>query len=76
MKSLDKHSLVINNKHTSISLEETFWLALKAEAQAQGVTPSQLVSTIADARTSGSLSGAVRTYLFQRRQGEGDAAHG
>jgi predicted DNA-binding ribbon-helix-helix protein len=43
---LCKHSVEINGRQSSVSLEPEFWDALRAAAQAEGVTVSHLVSAI------------------------------
>ena len=60
-----KRSVVVAGKKTSVSLEDTFWLALK-EIAAQTRTPlGQLLDTIANGRDNANLSSAVRQYVMQ-----------
>lgn len=55
-----KRSVVVAGKKTSVSLEDTFWLALK-EIAAQSRTPlGQLLDKIAGERDNANLSSAVR----------------
>lgn len=64
---MKKHSLTIQGHVTSISLEDVFWEALKAEAAAQNRSLASLVAEIDMARTTG-LSSAIRVYLFEKAQ--------
>ena len=66
MKSaIIKRSVVVAGKKTSVSLEDTFWLALK-EIAAQSRTPlGQLLDTISGDRDNANLSSAVRQYVMQ-----------
>lgn len=67
---MKKHSLTIQGHVTSISLEDVFWEALKAEAAAQDRSLASLVAEIDMARTTG-LSSAIRVYLFEKAQNTG-----
>ena len=60
-----KRSVVIGNKNTSLSLEDVFWDALKNMTQKRGMTISDFVAEIDARRNAGSLSSAVRVYLFK-----------
>jgi len=51
--SVDMHTVVINGRKTSVSLEEAFWNDLKQIAHAQGVTVSELVTKIDQTREGG-----------------------
>ncbi len=63
--SVIKHSIVVNGRKTSISIEEAFWTSLKQIATEQGMTLSQLVGAIRAEKTSGSnLSSAIRVYIL------------
>jgi len=64
---MKKHSLTIQGHVTSISLEDVFWEALKAEAAAQNRSLASLIAEIDMARTTG-LSSAIRVYLFEKAQ--------
>ena len=61
---MKKHTMTINGHMTSISLEDEFWQALKAEADRQGKSIAGLVADIDKNRTTG-LSSAIRVYLFK-----------
>lgn len=60
-----KRSITIQGHATSFTLEPAFWRALVAAAAADGVTVSQLVARIDEARTT-NLSSAIRVWLFER----------
>jgi predicted DNA-binding ribbon-helix-helix protein len=59
-----KRSLVIAGHKTSVSLEDAFWKALKEIASERGMNVSDLVTTIDSARRHGTLSSAVRVFIF------------
>lgn len=62
---LKKRSLTIAGHRTSISLEEEFWVELKAAADLDGLSLAALVRQIDEART-GNLSSALRLWLLAR----------
>ena len=62
---MKKHTMTIRGHATSISLEDIFWQALKAEAARQNLSIAALVAHIDETRTTG-LSSAIRVYLFKR----------
>ncbi len=59
-----KRSVRIHGHRTSISLEEPFWLALKAAAARRGLSVNRLVAEI-DRSRSISLSSAIRVFLLE-----------
>ena len=63
-----KRSIMIAGHRTSISLEDTFWKALKDIAKARGKTLSGLVAAIDDKRQDGkiggNLSSAIRVFVL------------
>ena len=65
-----KRSVTIAGHKTSLSLEEAFWDALKAEAAAEGISLNRLIARI-DAGRRGNLSSAVRVYLLERLRARG-----
>ncbi|PWC45707.1 ribbon-helix-helix domain-containing protein [Azospirillum sp. TSO22-1] len=70
---MKKRSVLIAGHPTSVSLEEEFWDALKAEAAARGVSVNALIEEI-DAGRAGNLSSAVRVFILielQRRLAAG-----
>lgn len=66
---MKKRSVRIAGHDTSISLEEPFWEALKAEAQLRGVSMDALVSQI-DAQNGEdvNLSSSLRIFVLQSLQ--------
>ncbi len=70
---MKKRSVLIAGHPTSVSLEEEFWDALKAEAAARGVSVNALIEEI-DAGRTGNLSSAIRVFVLgelQRRLAAG-----
>jgi predicted DNA-binding ribbon-helix-helix protein len=71
-----KRSVTIAGHRTSLSLEEPFWEALRAFAEADGRSVAELVSEIDKARdrdeaanaggAAVNLSSAVRVYVLRR----------
>lgn len=63
-----KRSIVIAGHRTSISLEDTFWKALKDIAKTRGETLSEIVAAIDDKRQDGNLGGnlssAIRVFVL------------
>ena len=71
MKSaIVKRSIVLGGHKTSVSLEDSFWSALKEIAGSSNVTLSNLVSTIDSGRPGGNLSSAIRTFVLGHFRGE------
>jgi predicted DNA-binding ribbon-helix-helix protein len=65
MKSLIvKHSVIIKGHKTSVSLEKSFWTALKEIADLRGVTIAFLVSSIDAERKHANLSSAIRLFVL------------
>jgi predicted DNA-binding ribbon-helix-helix protein len=59
-----KRSIVIAGHRTSISLEDSFWKALKQIAKHRGETLSDIVAAIDDKRQDGNLSSAIRVFVL------------
>jgi predicted DNA-binding ribbon-helix-helix protein len=59
-----KRSIVIAGHRTSISLEDSFWKALKQIAKQRGETLSNIVAAIDDKRRDGNLSSAIRVFVL------------
>ena len=66
-----KRSLVVGGHKTSVSLEDAFWLELRAIAQSLGVHLSQLVGSIDLERQHSNLSSAIRLFVFEYRSRNG-----
>ena len=60
-----KRSLVVGGHKTSVSLEDAFWIELRAIAQNLGVHLSQLVGSIDLERQHSNLSSAIRLFVFE-----------
>ncbi|MCB1311090.1 MAG: ribbon-helix-helix domain-containing protein [Sedimentitalea sp.] len=64
-----KHSLTLRGHRTSVSLEDEFWEAFRAIAEAEGRPINALAAEI-DARrgTECGLASAIRLYVLRRLQ--------
>jgi predicted DNA-binding ribbon-helix-helix protein len=66
MKSLiGKHSVVVKNQKTSVSLEDDFWQGLHEIARLRGVSLSRLINRIDADREFTNLSSAIRLFVFR-----------
>ena len=66
MKSLVvKHSVVIDGRKTSISVEDAFWTALKEIAHERGENLQRLITTIDADRQSANLSSVLRVFILE-----------
>jgi predicted DNA-binding ribbon-helix-helix protein len=81
--SVRKHSIVLGDHRTSVSLEDAFWKALKQIATHRGMTLSELATEIDAERGPGNLSSRLRLHvlnfyqdLLSRGQGSAAAPHG
>ena len=63
--ALVKRSLTIRGHRTSISLEDTFWLQMKALAERREISLSALVAEIDAARGGANLSSAIRVFVLE-----------
>tara|TARA_R110000772_G_scaffold268571_1_gene396526 strand:+ start:273577 stop:273819 length:243 start_codon:yes stop_codon:yes gene_type:complete len=61
---LAKRSVLVAGHHTSLTLEDVFWEALREIAAARGMSVNALVTEI-DAGRTGNLSSAVRVFVLQ-----------
>ncbi len=60
-----KHSLTLHGHRTSVSLEETFWLAFRAIAEERGQTINALATEIDAGRKGGAgLASAIRVFVL------------
>jgi predicted DNA-binding ribbon-helix-helix protein len=62
--SVVKRSIVVSGHKTSVSLEETFWKALKEIAAGRDVALSELVASIDAERHHANLSSAIRLFIL------------
>lgn len=61
-----KHSVTLHGHRTSFSLEEPFFLVLKAMAEARGLSLAELIADIDDTRENrGNLSSALRIAVLE-----------
>lgn len=61
-----KHSLTLKGHRTSVSLEESFWLAFREIAAARGVALNILAAEIDAGRDADvGLASAIRVFVFQ-----------
>jgi predicted DNA-binding ribbon-helix-helix protein len=66
MKSaIVKRSVVIAGQKTSVSLEDSFWSALKELAAEQNVPLCELVTRVNARRSGGNLSSALRLFILE-----------
>jgi predicted DNA-binding ribbon-helix-helix protein len=76
MKSLiEKRSIVIAGRRTSVSVEDAFWESLKKIAAHRRLTLSALVTVIDSERHYSNLSSAIRLCVlnfYRERLTEGD----
>ncbi|PIW30621.1 MAG: aryl-sulfate sulfotransferase [Rhodospirillales bacterium CG15_BIG_FIL_POST_REV_8_21_14_020_66_15] len=62
---LAKRSVLVAGHHTSLTLEDLFWNALRNIARERGLSINALVTEI-DAGRTGNLSSAVRVFVLQQ----------
>ena len=60
-----RHSVAVNGRKTSISLEDEFWRALQEIAACQNESLSRLVEKIDRDRSNINLSSAIRVFVFE-----------
>jgi predicted DNA-binding ribbon-helix-helix protein len=73
MRSLvEKRSIVLAGRNTSVSLEEPFWEALKDIATSRQSSLSDLISAIDLKRKHGNLSSALRLFVLNHYRRQGD----
>jgi predicted DNA-binding ribbon-helix-helix protein len=70
--SVSRHSIVISDRKTSVSLEDEFWDGLKESAVARNIKLYTLVTKIDSKRQQANLSSAIRLFVldfYRRRRG-------
>ena len=73
MKSLvSKHSIIVNKRKTSISLEDDFWQSLKQIAESRKQSRYHLIEEIDRDRTFSNLSSAIRLFVLGFYKGKFD----
>ena len=61
-----KHSLTLKGHRTSVSLEESFWLAFREIADEKGMALNVLAAEIDAGRDADvGLASAIRVFVFQ-----------
>jgi predicted DNA-binding ribbon-helix-helix protein len=60
-----KHSIVINGRKTSVSLEDMFWNELKQIAKSRSTHVSNLIALIDKAPGAGNLSSRIRIFVLE-----------
>lgn len=65
-----KRSVLVAGHATSVSVEEPFWRALRAIAARRGLSLSQLVAAVDNARGAANLSSALRVFALEDLQRE------
>ena len=71
MKSLvSKHSIIVNKRKTSISLEDDFWQSLKQIAESRKQSRYHLIEEIDRDRTFANLSSAIRLFVLGFYKGQ------
>jgi len=68
-RSWTKHTISVDGRMTSITLEPEFWDGLKEIAAERGVAVSKLVSSINSEPRPGNLSSAVRVFVLRHYRG-------
>jgi predicted DNA-binding ribbon-helix-helix protein len=63
--AVTKRSVVIGGHKTSVSLEEPFWSEVRAIAEGEQITVSNLLRRIDRERTNANLSSAIRVYVLE-----------
>ena len=62
--AVHKHSIFINGRKTSLSLEDVFWFGMLDIARHKNVTVPTLVGRIDRSRKTSNLSSAIRIFVF------------
>jgi predicted DNA-binding ribbon-helix-helix protein len=63
--AVTKRSVVIGGHKTSVSLEEQFWSEVRAIAEAERITVSNLLRRIDRERSNANLSSSIRVYVLE-----------
>ena len=66
MKTVTKHSIIVNGHKTSISLEDEFLQGLREIAKQEGTSMGELVAKIdrERKRNNRNLSSAIRVFVY------------
>jgi len=60
-----KRTVTIDEKVTSVSMEDAFWLELKKIAGEYGITVSQLIADVKSRYSASNLSSALRQFVLE-----------
>lgn len=63
--SINKRSVVIDARKSSVSIEDPFWSGLKEIARARKLPLTELINQIDRARTTGNLSSTLRLFVLE-----------
>jgi predicted DNA-binding ribbon-helix-helix protein len=69
-RSVNKRSIIIAGRKTSVSLEDEFWVGLKEIAAARNIRPADLASKIDSKRRHANLSSAIRLFVLDFYQAQ------
>ena len=70
-----KHSITVDKRTVSISLEESFWEGFKDIARSKEMTHSELLGAIIAKHGSGNLSSSVRVFVLDHYRAQAAEAH-
>jgi predicted DNA-binding ribbon-helix-helix protein len=62
--SINRHTIVIDGRQTSVSVEDAFWNALKEVVTWRGETIRSVIASI-DANRQSNLSSAIRLFVLE-----------
>ena len=65
--SINKRSVLVRGRKTSISLEDAFWDAMKDIASARGRSLGALIENIDAHRDDYNLSSAIRVFVLEEQ---------
>jgi predicted DNA-binding ribbon-helix-helix protein len=65
-----KRSVILNGHKTSVSLEDAFWVELKAIAKERKVGLGELIATVDADRKQANLSSALRLFVLAKYRPE------
>jgi predicted DNA-binding ribbon-helix-helix protein len=69
-RSVNKRSIIIAGRKTSVSLEDEFWDGLKEIAAARNIRPADLASEVDSKRRHANLSSAIRLFVLDFYQAQ------
>jgi predicted DNA-binding ribbon-helix-helix protein len=65
---IEKHSVIVGGRKTSVSLEAPFWNCLKEIADEKNTSVAQIVKQVANERSHANLSSAIRLFVLSSVQ--------